>query len=157
MEIINHMKIVIIIHSKNEELMDKPIYLGFALLTLSNLHMYETYYDKLQPYFGQENIQLQYIGTDAFLLSVNTNDIIKDLKYLEDIFDFINLDEKHDLFGNKNKKGVGFFKIETPKNIWIDEFVCLRSKMYSFKCGEDSKNKLKAISKSQSKHIKFEE
>ena len=29
--------------------------------------------------------------------------------------------------------------------------------MYSFKCGEHSKNKLKGISKSQSKHIKFEE
>ena len=29
--------------------------------------------------------------------------------------------------------------------------------MYSFKCGEHSKNKLKGISKSQSSHIKFEE
>ena len=29
--------------------------------------------------------------------------------------------------------------------------------MYAFKCGDDSKNKLKGISKSQSKHIKFEE
>ena len=29
--------------------------------------------------------------------------------------------------------------------------------MYTFKCGNDSKNKLKGISKSQSKHIKFAE
>ena len=29
--------------------------------------------------------------------------------------------------------------------------------MYPFKCGDGSKNKLKGISKSQSKHIKFEE
>ena len=29
--------------------------------------------------------------------------------------------------------------------------------MYAFKCGNESKNKLKGISKSQSKHIKFEE
>ena len=57
----------------------------------------------------------------------------------------------------KNKKVIGKFKIETPKIIWIDEFVCLRSKMYSFKCGDDSKNKLKGISESQSKNIKFEE
>ena len=51
------------------------------------------------------------------------------------------------------------FKIETPKNIWIDEFVCLRSKAYSFKCKneDESKNKRKGISKSQSKHNKFEE
>ena len=48
----------------------------------------------------------------------------------------------------KNKKVVGKFKIETPEKIWIDEYVCLRSKKYSFKCGDDSKNKLKGISKS---------
>ena len=38
---------------QNEVLMDKPIYLGFSVLELSKLLMYETYYDKLQPYFGQ--------------------------------------------------------------------------------------------------------
>ena len=43
---------------QNEVPMDKPIYLGFAVLELSKLHMYETYYDKLQPYFKQENITL---------------------------------------------------------------------------------------------------
>ena len=52
---------------------------------------------------------------------------------------------------------IGKFKIVTPKNIWIDEFIALRSKCYAFKCGDDSKNKLKGISKSQSKHNKFEE
>ena len=36
---------------RNEFHMDKPIYLGFAILELSKLHMYETYYDTLQPYF----------------------------------------------------------------------------------------------------------
>ena len=29
--------------------------------------------------------------------------------------------------------------------------------MYAFKCGDDTKNKLEVFSKSQSKHIKFEE
>ena len=29
--------------------------------------------------------------------------------------------------------------------------------MYAFRCGDDSKNKLKGVSKSQSKHIKFED
>ena len=53
---------------QNEVKTDKPIYLGFATLELSKLHMYETLYDKLQPYFGQEKIQLHYIDTDAFVL-----------------------------------------------------------------------------------------
>ena len=96
---------------KNEVLMDKPIYLGFAVLELSKLHMYETYYDKLQPYFGQENIQLHYIDTDAFILSVHTKKNIKNLKNLEDIFDFSNLDDKHELFSNKNEKEWVFSKL----------------------------------------------
>ena len=139
--------------------MDKAIYVGFALLELSKLHMFETYYDTLQPYFGRENSQLHYIDTEGKILSMKTENIIEVLKNLEDIFDFSNLDENHELFSNKNKKVIGKFKIETPKNVWIDEFICLRSKIYSFKCKDntESKNKIKGISKSQSKHIKFEE
>ena len=144
---------------QNQVVMDKAIYVGFSILELSKLHMYETYYDTLQPYFGQENLQLHYIDTDGMFLSMKTKDIIKDLKNLEDIFDFSNLDKNHELFSEKNKKVIGKFKIETPKNIWIDEFVCLRSKAYSFKCKseDENKNKIKGISKSQSQHIKFQE
>ena len=102
--------------------------------------MYETYHN-LQPYFGQENLQLHYIDTDGMMLSMKTQNIINDFKKLEDIFDFSNLDENHELYSNKNKKVIGKFKIETPKNIWIDEFVALRSKMYAFKCWDESQNK----------------
>ena len=144
---------------QNQVVMDKAIYVGFAILELSELHMYETYYDKLQPYFGQENLQLHYIDTDGMILSTRTENIIKDLKNLENKFDFSNLDENHELYSNKNKKVIAKFIIETPKNVLIDEFVCLRSKVFSFKCKDniESKNKIKGISKSQSKHIKFEE
>ena len=144
---------------QNQVIMDKAIYAGFAILKLSKLHTYESYYDTLQPYFGLENLQLHYIDTDGVILSMNTKDIINASKDIEDIFNFSNLDENHELISNKNKKTIGKFKIETPKNIWIDEFVCLRSKASSFKCNDnkENKNKLKGISKTQSKHIKFEE
>ena len=95
---------------------------------MSKRHIYESYYDKLQPYFGQEIIQCHYMNTDSFVLSVNTKSTLEDLRNLEDIFDISSLDENHDLFSNKNKTVIGNFKIGTPKNIWIDEFVCLRSK-----------------------------
>ena len=133
---------------QNQVVMDKAIYVGFSILELSKLHMYETYYDTLQPYFGQENLQLHYIDTDGMFLSMKTKDIIKDLKNLEDIFDFSNLDKNHKLYSEKNKKRLGFFKLETALNIWIDEFVCLRSKAYSFKCknNDENKNKIKGIS-----------
>ena len=83
--------------------------------------------------------------------------MIKDLQNLRHLFDFSNLDLNHQLFSNENKKVVGKFKIETPNSIWIDEFIALRSKAYSFKCGEQTENKLKGITKPQTKCIKFEE
>ena len=48
-------------------------------------------------------------------------------------------------------------KRETPKTILMDEFVCLRSKLYSFNCGDDRKNNIRAVCKSQPKTINFGE
>ena len=120
-------------------------------MELSNLHMYETYYDKLQPYFGQDKLKLQYIDTDCFVLSKDSDNVINDLKILEDFLNFSNLDKDHELYKTKNKKVVGNFKIATPKKVFLDEFVCQRCKMYVFKCKDETedKNKLKGISKHQ--------
>ena len=113
------------LEKEHEILMDKPIYLEFAILELSKLHMYETYYDTLQPYFGRETLQLHYMDCDSFILSIKSENIIKDPKSLENIFDFRNIGENHELSSEKNKKILGKFKIETPKNIFIDEFIAL--------------------------------
>ena len=107
---------------------DKPIYLGFTVIDLCKLLKYEAYYDKLQPYFGQKNSQFHDIGTDSFVLSVITKEFIKYFTKLEGIFDFSKLDENRELFSNKNKKVIGKYEIETPKMLWIVEFICLRSK-----------------------------
>ena len=60
--------------------MNKPLYLGFAVLELSKLFVYEIYYDKLQPYCEQDNLQLLYMDCDSFELSIRTQNIINDLK-----------------------------------------------------------------------------
>ena len=84
----------------------------------------------------------------CFVLTIETQNIINDLKNLKELIDFSNLKENHELLSKKNKNLVGKFKLETPGKIWIDEFVALRRKCYAFfKCGDDSKNKLKGISK----------
>ena len=88
---------------------------------------------------------------------MNTKDIIKEGRNLEDLFDFTVLDRKHEFFSNKNKKVVRKFNIKTPKNIWTVEFICLRSKTFTFNYGDYHKNNLKCFSETQTKHIKFEE
>ena len=90
-------------------------------------------------------------------MSIETQNISIDLKNLENLFDFSNLNENHELSSNIKKKVVGKVKTGTSGNIWIDEFVALRSKCYTFKCRDDSKNKLKGSSKSYSKNFEFDE
>ena len=65
--------------------------------------MYETQYDKLQPYFTQEKLQCPNMDTDIFGLSMKTEIIIKDSKISEDIVEFNNYDENHELFSVKSK------------------------------------------------------
>ena len=65
---------------QSDVLMEKPIYLGFVVLEISKLHMYETYYDILQQYFEKENLHLHYMDTDSLILGVNTKDVIKGSK-----------------------------------------------------------------------------
>ena len=91
--------------------MDKSIQVGFAILKLSKLHMYETYYDEIQPYFGQENIQLHFLDTDGIVISMHTKDIIKHLKDLEDFFDLSVLNENHELFRKKKRKSCSHLQI----------------------------------------------
>ena len=46
----------------------KPIYLGMVITELAKLHMYEFYYDILQPFFGYQNLELCMTDTDSLLL-----------------------------------------------------------------------------------------
>ena len=123
--------------------MEKPIYLGFCILELSKLLMYETYYDRLQNYFGIDCIQIHYQDPDAFVMSLKTKDIVNDLSKLQRqyrMFEFSNLIEDHIIFSNEYKKKPAYLKIETPKSINIDKFVCLRSKCYAYKTKLDGDN-----------------
>ena len=84
--------------------MDKPSYMEFAVLEISRLLWYETYYEKLQPYLGLENLQLHYMDCDSFVSSIRILNIINELKNLDYLFDFSNLDKNKDIFRDKNKK-----------------------------------------------------
>ena len=60
----------------------KPIYVGVCVLELSELLMYEWYYDKTQPNFGEANLELHYLDTDSFIFSFKLiKSLIEDLKH----------------------------------------------------------------------------
>ena len=116
--------------------MDEMTFSGFSASDVSKMLMFNTDFDKLQPNFGKENLQLLYMVCDSFVLNIRTLSNSNDSKILEDFFEFCNQDKNHEKFSKKNKRVSGKFKIETPKNIWIDEIICLESKVFSFKCGK---------------------
>ena len=109
---------------KEKTVFDEPIYLGFSVSELSKLVMYEFYYHKLQPYYNN-NVKLHYMVTDSFILSIKTGDLIKDLEYFKNDFDFSEIDGNHELYDTINKKVVGKMKIETSPIIELDNFVAL--------------------------------
>ena len=112
----------------------KPIYVGFSKLELSKLLMYEWYYDIMQPYFGVKNLELHYLDTDSFIFSfLRIKNLIEDLKYFEEDFNFSDLDPSHELYSEDNKKDIGKMKLETLPEIDLDEAVFLSSKSYSLK------------------------
>ena len=137
---------------KEKSLFDKPIYLGFTVLELSKLSMYDFYYNIFQPYWQNKvhsSAQLHYTDTDSFILSFDTNhqELINFLQENKDEFDFSELDNTHELYDPINKKVLGKIKIETSPILLLDSLTALRSKSYSFSYNSIQKAKQKGIQK----------
>ncbi len=120
--------------------LNKPIYLGMAILDLSKLHMYKFYYDTLKEK-SNDKIKLAYTDTDSFIIHVETEDLYDDLKEIGEHMDFSDYKKEHKNYNNTNKKALGKFKDEMNGNI-ITEFIGLKPKMYSLKT-EDKKEQKK--------------
>ena len=77
-----------------EVLFDKPIHLAFVILDLSKRYIYETYFNTLQLFFDpnpERNIHFPYMNCNLFVMSIEKNDLLKDLTKLQegkDLSDF---------------------------------------------------------------------
>ena len=60
-----------------------------------------------QPDFRHENLQLHYIDTDSFVLSINSGNIIENVQSPIELFDCSILNENHEFFSNKIEKVTG--------------------------------------------------
>ena len=79
---------------KVEVKMNKPIYLGQAILDISKTFTYEFWYDYIKPKYG-DKARLCYMDTDSFVIHIKTEDFYKDIADdVERWFDTSNYDEK---------------------------------------------------------------
>ena len=63
---------------KTKICMNKPIYIGQAVLDISKTLMYEFWYDYLKTQY-QENIKLCSMDTYSFMVHIQTDDFYKDI------------------------------------------------------------------------------
>ena len=128
---------------KIKVVMNKPVYLGQAILDLSKLIMYEFHCDYMLPKYG-DNIKLCYMDTDSFMYDIETEDSNKDIA--DDVkarFDTSGYCDRPLPVG-KNEKVIGLIKDELGGQI-MKEFIALHPKMYSYRVGDSDPKKCKGI------------
>ena len=97
---------------KIKVVMNKPVYLGQAILDLSKIIKYEFHYDYMLPKYG-DKIKLCYMDTDSYVYDIKTEDFYKDIS--EDVearFDSSAYTSNRPLPIGKNKKVIGLMKDE---------------------------------------------
>ena len=131
---------------KIKVVMNKPVYLGQAILDLSKIVMYEFHYDYMKQKYP-EGLTLCYMDTDSLICDIETDDFYKDIaEDVKDRLDTSNYNPNQPLPVGLNKKVIGLMKDELREEI-MTEFVTLRPKMYTYKTGESESKKCKGIKK----------
>ena len=133
--------------------LDKPVFVGQAVLDYSKIEMYNLFYKILPQCPLIKKLQLVGGDTDSFFLPIATDTNIT----LSDVFnnlaqhiDTSNYPPSHPLYSVVNKAKLGCFKDETAGQT-LEEMILLRPKMYSMKY-KDKDTSIKRA-KGISKHI----
>ena len=131
---------------KTKLVLNKPVYIGMTILENSKILMSAFFYNHLKAKYGPK-YELIYTDTDSLLLSIQTEEVFRDMEQDFDLYDTSNYPKDHQLSSATNKKVLGKMKDECGGEP-IEEIVAIRPKMYSAK-NADKKNirKTKGVKK----------
>ena len=122
---------------------NKPIYVGFCILELSKLLMYKFHYDYVLKTF---DAKLLLTETDSLVYEIKDCNVDKQCFKDKRLFDFNGYPNDSVYYDDSNKKVLGKMKNEFNGSKVVNEFVGLRSKMYSLSSyGGWELNKAKGI------------
>ena len=88
--------------------MNKPVYLGQAILDLSKIMMHEFHYNYMKQKYNNDKLQLCYMDTDSLVYSIKTKDFYADIA--DDVpmrFDMSGYNPDRPLPIGLNKKVIG--------------------------------------------------
>ena len=109
--------------------LNRPIYVGFTVLELSKWLIYDFHYNFIKKNF---DVELLFTDTDSLTYETKLEDVYEEFFKQKDLFDFGNYPKDSKFFVQSNKKVIGKMKDVSEGKI-IDEFVGLKSKIYSMK------------------------
>ena len=130
---------------KTKVKMNKAIYLGFSILDLSRIVIYEFWCEYTKPKYV-DNVKICYMDTDSFIMHIKTEDFYEDIADdVEKRFDTSNYECNSNecnktLPKGKNKKVIRLMKDKLGGKIMI-ESVASRPKTYSYLMDDDSEGK----------------
>ena len=123
---------LVAVHKIKETLtVNRPAYVGMCILDLSKTLMYDFHKNYIKKKYDKS--KLLFTDTDSLTYEIETEDAYKDFWSDKDKFDNGEYPENSPYFDKSNKRALGKFKDEVSE-IPINEFIGLRSKMYSYTC-----------------------
>ena len=90
-------------------ILNKPIYVGFTVLELSEWMMYDFHYNFIKNNF---NAELLFTDTDSLTYQTKSENFYEEFYKWKDLFDFSNYSKDSKFFDNANKKFIGKMKDE---------------------------------------------
>jgi len=137
---------------------NKPTVVGFTILELSKLLMYEFHYSYMLPMYSEIRVRsdgwpvyecrlkLLFTDTDSFCYEVRTEDIYRDMSRVLHMLDTAAYPKDHPLYSTVNAKKIGKFKDECD-GLPPLHFVGLRPKLYSLLVTDDDDENSKTRAK----------
>ena len=115
--------LVMVRAARQKVTLNKPIAVGFCILELSKLAMYEFYYDYLKTKY-QNRCSLLFTDTDSLCCEIQTVDIYQDMSESMELLDTSNFDKDHTLYSTHNHRILGKMKSETGSTAPLEFVDC---------------------------------
>ena len=116
--------------AKIELIRNRLIYVGFAMLDLSKMLMYDFHYNYIKPKYPDS--MLQFTNTDSVTYQIENDRVNDDFYVNKHLFYFSGYGTEIPFYNDENNKVIGKIKDELNKDL-KEKIVGLRVKIYSLK------------------------